>query len=645
MVTLEKYFRKLLQRPALTLVLMLAIAVAIRIMLISVRWINPDEGPHMMGARFLLEGRVPVADYGSRQPLYLLVIATFFKLFGVSVQSGRLMAVLANSATGLMLFFLGRKLFDTKTGLVAAGTFLFLPLMIFWAPVVKTEPLAALLACLCIFFMADMLKNRDIQPGKMFVAGLFGAAAFYVRQPTVSLPMVMILAALILPKQSWIQRMRQIGWFLGGFLTPVILIWALYLNFMSLSELFFSQLNPLNLILNRSLDLLGILPESMRVVDSDGYRILDQEVSQTLANLTQTVLFVMPLVLGTLAALFLGPQKNSSSSIQPNAARMVGLLSLWALVGIVLYGYQAMTRGFFSQYGTEIYLPMILLTGFAIVQAARKISHTLLAGFFLSSGGILFFIYLLQKKMWQFYPGPTAYLLIAGFLAGICLYFFSVNGQRIKIALIWFLASIPAAAGHFLFSVLRMNEALAIILALVIFILSTLTLYSVFRISPASAGRESVLVPAIFMAGVISVAVSGTKIGPSYDCIWSLTSLEKMKAQLSRENPPDGQVLSGAMIWQLQAHTPAYLDMAHPTEFLKKRWQNFETLFDEKPPAMIVIDGYTERKFQKYWRFISAKIASEYDSIASIPGSKYPIVLYKRKSTPDLSSSAAAEEN
>lgn len=645
MVTFRDYIRKLLQRPALILGLMVAIAIVIRMLLISVRWINPDEGPHMMGARFLLEGRIPIAEYGSRQPLYLLVIAAFFKLFGVSLHVGRIMAVLANTATGLMLYFLGRKLFDVKTGLVAAGTFLFLPLMIFWAPVVKTEPLAALLACLCIFFMADMLKNQDTQPGKMFVAGLFGAAAFYVRQPTVSLPMVMILASLVLVNQSWLHRIKQISWFLGGFLTPVLLIWAFYLNYMSLNELFFSQLNPLNLILNRALDLLGLLPESMHVVDSEGYRILDQEVAQTLANLTQTALFILPLVLGTLAALFVRPQKSSANPDLANATQTLGLLYLWALVGIVLYGYQAITRGFFSQYGTEIYLPMILLTSFAVVKAAQKIASTNLAGFFLSSGGILIFIYLAQKKMWQFYPGPMAYLILAGLLAGLCLVLISANGQRARIALIWFLASIPAALGYYLLSFLRINEALTMILALVIFALGALMLWSAFRVSTATAGRESVLVPTIFIAGVLSVAISGTKIGPSYDCIWSLSALEKMDVVLGRENSPAGQVLSGAMIWQLESHTPSFQDVAHPTEFLKKRWQNFEILFAENPPALIVLDGYTERKFQKYWRFLSAKIASDYNPIANITGSKYPIVIYKHKPTPELSVPAAAKEN
>lgn len=644
MSKLENCLEKLLRRQALILVLLLTIGISIRLMLMPVRWINPDEGPHMMGARFLLEGRIPIAEYGSRQPLYLLVIAAFFKLLGVSLQAGRLMAVLANSATGLMLYFLGRKLFDPKTGLVAAATFLFLPLMIFWAPVVKTEPLAALMACLCIFFIADVLLKQKFQPGKIFVAGLFGAAAFYVRQPTVSLPMVMILASLILPTHSLRQRIKQIGWFFVGFMTPVVLIWAFYLNYMSLSEIFFSQLNPLNLILNRSLDLLGILPESLRVVDSEGYRILDQEISQTLANLTQTALFIMPLVVGTLAALFFYRKKHRSN---PNFAKnnwTLSLLHLWALIGIVLYGYQAITRGFFSQYGTEIYLPMILLTSFTVVTTARKIPDTFLSAFFLAAGVVLVFIYLVQKKFWQFYPGLEVYLILGGLLAGFFIFLFSANRHRTKIALLWFLASIPAACLHYFFGFLPVNEALRALLALVVFVASVLGLRKVLPGATGIAGRELTLVPAVFIAAVLSIAVSGTKIGPSYDCVWSPAALKKMNSLLVQENLAEGQVLSGAMIWQLQAQSASFLAVAHPTEFLKKHWNGFEKLFEAKPPEIIVLDGYTERKFYKYWSFLNEKITGEYNPIAEISGSRYPIVVYKRKLAMEMSSPAATGE-
>ena len=63
------------------LLLILFAGFALRILLLQIRWINPDEGAHLLDARLLLEGQIPVADFGSRQPFYVLIIAMLLKIF------------------------------------------------------------------------------------------------------------------------------------------------------------------------------------------------------------------------------------------------------------------------------------------------------------------------------------------------------------------------------------------------------------------------------------------------------------------------------------------------------------------------------------------------------------------------------------
>ena len=64
---------KRLSHPLLLLLLILLAGLAVRLLLLQLRWINPDEGAHLLDARLWLAGQVPVADFGARQPFYILI--------------------------------------------------------------------------------------------------------------------------------------------------------------------------------------------------------------------------------------------------------------------------------------------------------------------------------------------------------------------------------------------------------------------------------------------------------------------------------------------------------------------------------------------------------------------------------------------
>jgi len=60
------------------LILVALISVALRLWLLDQRWVNPDEGAHLMDAVLANEGKIPLVDFESRQPVYTYMIATFF---------------------------------------------------------------------------------------------------------------------------------------------------------------------------------------------------------------------------------------------------------------------------------------------------------------------------------------------------------------------------------------------------------------------------------------------------------------------------------------------------------------------------------------------------------------------------------------
>ena len=120
--TLAMFFEKLLHRPKLLLGILFLCGFLLRLALFKVRWINPDEGAHLMDARLWLDGLIPIADFGSRQPFYVFMLLVFIKLFGVSLSAARLMPLLASMGSAFFLYLLGKKMWNRSVGMIAASS-------------------------------------------------------------------------------------------------------------------------------------------------------------------------------------------------------------------------------------------------------------------------------------------------------------------------------------------------------------------------------------------------------------------------------------------------------------------------------------------------------------------------------------------
>ena len=123
------------------------LSLAIRLWMLDKHWINPDEGAHLMDAILALSGKIPMVDYDSRQPLYTYSLAGVLHIFGHGFETGRLLSCICSFLTGMVVFLLGKVLFDEKTAAVAAVIYFILPLEFMNSTMVKTEPLTVLLTC------------------------------------------------------------------------------------------------------------------------------------------------------------------------------------------------------------------------------------------------------------------------------------------------------------------------------------------------------------------------------------------------------------------------------------------------------------------------------------------------------------------
>ena len=146
MITKSRAFGNI-NNTYLVLLLIGVLSLSLKLSLLDKKWVNPDEGAHLMDAALVLDGKVPLVDFDSRQPFYVYVHAFFFALFGPEFFVGRLCVMIFSLLTGVMVFLLGKELFNERVALLATAFFLFMPLEVFYSVVVKTEPLTMFLTC------------------------------------------------------------------------------------------------------------------------------------------------------------------------------------------------------------------------------------------------------------------------------------------------------------------------------------------------------------------------------------------------------------------------------------------------------------------------------------------------------------------
>ncbi|MEO7175690.1 MAG: glycosyltransferase family 39 protein [Saprospiraceae bacterium] len=79
-----------------------------------------DEFVHVIRAKNFAAGNGPLFDADNNGILYTMLMIPFYKLFGSTAFWGRLPAVLCGTACIPLVFYLGRRMFNNWTGLIAA---------------------------------------------------------------------------------------------------------------------------------------------------------------------------------------------------------------------------------------------------------------------------------------------------------------------------------------------------------------------------------------------------------------------------------------------------------------------------------------------------------------------------------------------
>ena len=137
------------------------------------------------GEGFTIDGK-PTAF---RLPGYPIILAATYFIFGYSRIPIALVQLLADLASCVLVFAIGRKLISEKVGIVAAWIFALFPIQILYVPHVMTETLFT-----TIFLATIWLSLQDyLTAKKSVVIGLLVGAGILIRSTALILPLVIYI--------------------------------------------------------------------------------------------------------------------------------------------------------------------------------------------------------------------------------------------------------------------------------------------------------------------------------------------------------------------------------------------------------------------------------------------------------------------
>ena len=179
----------------LLFVMIYALLLSYKLGYMSIQW---DEIPHLYGGLLLARGQPVnyVATYGYYPPLYDILAIGFFNLFGISVASGRLVAVLFSLFSILLVFEFASKAYGSKIALISSIAFSVMPGFFWISRIAMLETALIFFFTLALFFFFSWMRFNQ---NKMLVfCGLSLGIGFLAKYQILVAGLVMIFSILFM---------------------------------------------------------------------------------------------------------------------------------------------------------------------------------------------------------------------------------------------------------------------------------------------------------------------------------------------------------------------------------------------------------------------------------------------------------------
>jgi 4-amino-4-deoxy-L-arabinose transferase-like glycosyltransferase len=161
-----------------------------------------DEMPHLYGGLLLARGQINdyLTTYGYYPPLYDFVTAGYYQLFGVSVTSGRLVAVTFSLLSIWVVFEFANRAYGPKIALFSSVLLGIAPGYFWLSRVAMLDITLVFFFCLTLFFFFTWIMKSQ---GKALVLSFLAlGVGFLAKYEVIVAVVVMIVAVLLLERHK-----------------------------------------------------------------------------------------------------------------------------------------------------------------------------------------------------------------------------------------------------------------------------------------------------------------------------------------------------------------------------------------------------------------------------------------------------------
>jgi 4-amino-4-deoxy-L-arabinose transferase-like glycosyltransferase len=193
--------------------LFLAFALAYAVLLLfelaapAIQW---DEITHLNGGSFLLRGEFQtyISLSAFYPPMFDSITMIFFKVLGVSVFSGRLVAVVFSLLTLGLVFEFARRLYNAKTALLASALLAVMPGYVWLSRMAMIETMLVFFFTLAVFCFYLWLKNH--QNLMLVFAGVALGLGFLTKYQMIIAGVIMVASLLLLARDRFKFRLSKL---------------------------------------------------------------------------------------------------------------------------------------------------------------------------------------------------------------------------------------------------------------------------------------------------------------------------------------------------------------------------------------------------------------------------------------------------
>jgi 4-amino-4-deoxy-L-arabinose transferase-like glycosyltransferase len=197
-----------------------------------------------------------IANYTYWQPpVYLLLLAGSFKLFGFGLIQARMVSVALGFLTVLFTYLLGKRLYNKRIGLLASIILIANPLFFYASRQVRMDIAVACFTLIALYFILIALK--DSKPLFYFISSFFAMLAL-LSHPNGVMGIIAIILIILVYKVDLKDlklnlKLKEIIFMISGIILPLVpYLYYISLDFPEFKNQFMSNIggSPSNILIN-----------------------------------------------------------------------------------------------------------------------------------------------------------------------------------------------------------------------------------------------------------------------------------------------------------------------------------------------------------------------------------------------------------